>query len=130
MANLAHTLKSRGRLPDALTLLGACCRLRNEVLGQGHPDTRKSVAVLDHWQGDHNLILSKRLQLQQSENLPEIILQEIAPAIVAQPYRLWHVGLAPTQGPPVPDFLSSNHALVIASKAPSASAGGQAMQDV
>ncbi|KAL4791126.1 purine and uridine phosphorylase [Aspergillus venezuelensis] len=50
MANLAHTLKSRGRLPDALALLGACCRLRNEVLGQGHPDTRNSFATLDRWQ--------------------------------------------------------------------------------
>ncbi|KAL4900386.1 hypothetical protein BDW74DRAFT_188232 [Aspergillus multicolor] len=57
MANLAHTLKSRGRLPDALALLGACCGLRNEVLGQGHPDTRNSVAILNHWQDDHNLSL-------------------------------------------------------------------------
>ncbi|RAL07853.1 purine and uridine phosphorylase [Aspergillus homomorphus CBS 101889] len=50
MANLAHTLKSQGRLPDALAILGACCRLWTEALGPDHPDTRNSVDILGHWQ--------------------------------------------------------------------------------
>jgi nucleoside phosphorylase/tetratricopeptide (TPR) repeat protein len=130
MANLAHTLESQGSLPDALTLLGACCRLRNEVLGPDHPHTRNSVKILGHWQSDHDLFLSERLQLAQSEVSLDIISPEIAPAIVARPYHLWHVGLAPAQGRSVPGFLSGDHALVIASRAPTRLAGGQAMQDV
>ncbi|KAL4989577.1 purine and uridine phosphorylase [Aspergillus falconensis] len=52
MANLAYTWKSQGRLPDALALLEACCRLSHEVLGQDHPHTRRFVDAFDDWQGD------------------------------------------------------------------------------
>jgi hypothetical protein len=74
--------------------------------------------------------MSERLQLEQVEDSHEVIPQQIAPAIVAQHYRLWHVGLARTQGRSAPGFLSSDHAFVIASRPPSRSAGGQAMQAI
>ncbi|KAL4804178.1 purine and uridine phosphorylase [Aspergillus unguis] len=51
MANLAHTLRSQGRIPEALALLKACCRLRNEVLGPDHPVTKESVDALGEWRG-------------------------------------------------------------------------------
>ncbi|KAL4871515.1 hypothetical protein BDV12DRAFT_206263 [Aspergillus spectabilis] len=105
---IADCLASDGRYSESEVLL------RNKVLGLDHPATRASVGVLDDWQDEHDLFLSERLP----------------PAMAAQRYHLWHIGLPQAQGRPAPGFLSSDHALVIASRAPSPSAAGQAMQDV
>ncbi|KAL4732890.1 hypothetical protein BDV11DRAFT_210631 [Aspergillus similis] len=56
MHNLAYTWKYQGRLPDALSLIEVCNKLRNKVLGPDHPDTRESTNAFDKWKDELDLL--------------------------------------------------------------------------
>ncbi|KAL3468682.1 hypothetical protein BJX99DRAFT_242935 [Aspergillus californicus] len=134
MVNLAYTWKSQGRVLEALPLLKESCRLRHQVLGPDHPGTRDTVDALDDWQGEHDLILNKQLpppppQIKQSEHLQQILPQHTTAAILTQSHRVRHTSLPQTQGQLALAFLSVDHPLIIASRAPSPTSRGQATQE-
>ncbi|KAL2847247.1 hypothetical protein BJY01DRAFT_212762 [Aspergillus pseudoustus] len=134
MANLAYTWKSQGRVLEALALLKESCRLRHKVLGPDHPSTREAVNALDDWQGEHDLILNERLpppppQIEQLEHLQQVLPQHTTTAILTQSHRVGHISLPQTQGRLALAFLSADHPLIIASRAPSPTSRGQATQE-
>jgi tetratricopeptide repeat protein len=50
MCNLSHTLEKLRRHDEALSMLQACVRLRNQRLGPSHPHTVDATATLKAWQ--------------------------------------------------------------------------------
>jgi tetratricopeptide (TPR) repeat protein len=134
MVNLAYTWKSQGRVLEALALLKESCRLRHKVLGPDHPGTRDTVDALDDWQVEHDLILNERLpppppQIEQSEHLQQILPQHTTAVILTQSHRVRHTSLPQTQGQLALAFLSVDHPLIIASRAPSPTSRCQATQE-
>lgn len=51
MNNLPFTWNGQGRRADALALMEDCAQARRQVLGQEHPYTLSSLAVVAKWSG-------------------------------------------------------------------------------
>ncbi|KAF1943593.1 hypothetical protein EJ02DRAFT_342926, partial [Clathrospora elynae] len=49
MYNLAFTLQSQARHEEALALMERCFQLREQLLGEEHPDTQSSLNMLSNW---------------------------------------------------------------------------------
>lgn len=58
MANLAFTLKSTGRLLEAIDLLKACLSKQKRILGAAHPDTVSNSDNLLAWETERVAIQS------------------------------------------------------------------------
>jgi hypothetical protein len=52
MHNLAFTLQSQARHEEALALMERCSQLREQVLGEQHPDTQSSLNMLSDWRAE------------------------------------------------------------------------------
>ncbi|KAF1949127.1 hypothetical protein CC80DRAFT_360660, partial [Byssothecium circinans] len=52
MNNLAFILQCQARHKEALALMERCFRLRQQVLGEQHPDTQSSLGTLAGWRAD------------------------------------------------------------------------------
>ena len=52
MYNLARTWKSQSRNEEAISLMKDCFKLRNQILGPEHPDTKISFKVLYKWESE------------------------------------------------------------------------------
>jgi len=50
MSNLALTYKSQDYDEEAIGLISECMRLRQRILGAGHPYTISSLQALNKWQ--------------------------------------------------------------------------------
>ena len=52
MHNLAFTLQSQARHEEAFALMERCFQLREQVLGEQHPDTQLSLNFLSSWRAE------------------------------------------------------------------------------
>jgi hypothetical protein len=59
MHNLAFTLQSQARHEEALALMERCFQLREQILGEEHPDTQSSLSTLSDWRAECGLIRSE-----------------------------------------------------------------------
>jgi hypothetical protein len=52
MHNLAFSLQSQGRAKEAVALIERCFQLREQILGEQHPDTQSSLNALSSWRSE------------------------------------------------------------------------------
>ena len=132
MHNLALTWESQGKLQGALTLMKKCSELRSKILGPNHPDARSSSRTLSNWLDNYNSLPDQTPLIQKEclHHLQEISASPAAAVAIAQSIHKAHLNLPDTQRRSTAQLFLGNHPLIIASRTPSPTPGGQHLEEV
>ncbi|KAE8413586.1 hypothetical protein BDV36DRAFT_27700 [Aspergillus pseudocaelatus] len=134
MANLAYTWKYQDKLQDALALIKKCSELHSKVLGPNHPDTRSCSRALGDWIDECNSSANRTPPAapttEHSQHLQEISPGSTAVVVIAQSAHEEYLNLPHTQRLSAAGLYLGNHPLLIASRTPSPTPGGQDLQEI